>query len=253
MQPVLVEVGNADCRWDEFDPNVYCQQNYAYIHENDIALLETARDHFEETLGGGRKPVDGIDVGAGANLYPSLAMLPYCENVTLFERGRENRKWLFGQRESFSTTWDPYWELLTKNRRHAALEPRQAFGKRMQVRNGDILDNGNARNRFGLGTMFFVAESITQREREFQLAVNNFITMLKPGAPFAAAFMWESKGYRVGNTDFPAVSIGPVDVEHHLESRVDDLKVTSVESERPLREGYKGMILAIGRRKRTKG
>ena len=101
--------------------------------------------------------------------------------------------------------------------------------------------------------MFFVAESITQREREFNLALTNFIGMLKPGAPFAAAFMRESRGYRVAGIDFPAVSITPVDVEHRLEPLVDYLEVLPVVSSKPLREGYKGMILALGRKRRARG
>jgi hypothetical protein len=211
------------------------------------------RRYFDEALGGVRKRVDAIDVGAGPNLYPSLVMLPYSETVTLFERGRENRRYLFGEREKYSTMWDPYWDLLTSSSRHTRIEPRTEMRERMRVRHGDIFSPKLPRNQWGLGTMFFVAESITQRELEFQMAVNNFISMLRPGAPFAAAFMWESKGYRIGSIDFPAVSIQPVDIEHHLERRVDDLRVISVASKTPLREGYKGMILALGRKQRTRG
>jgi NNMT/PNMT/TEMT family len=255
MPPAMIstEVSNADCPWDEFNPELYFLENYKDFYEDDARILKTVRDYFEAALGGVRAPTEGIDVGAGANLYPSLAMLPYCSTVTLFERGLENRRWLYGQREHYSSVWDPYWELLSKSPQYRRLEPRQAFRHRMRVRHGDILQPANARNRWGVGTMFFCAESITQREREFQLAVNNFIGMLKPGAPFAAAFMRESTGYRLGGIDFPAVSIGPVDVEHHLERRVDDLQVTSVVSGKPLREGYKGMILALGRKRRARG
>jgi len=246
------ELGNADCHWDEFDPELYCQDNYARVHDEDVFLIENVCQYFDEALGGARRAVDAIDVGAGPNLYPSLVMLPYSETVTLFERGRENRRYLFGQCEHYSQMWDPYWDLLDGSPRHSRIEPRAEMRARMRVRHGDIFSPKIPRSQWGLGTMFFVAESITQREGEFQLAVNNFLGMLRPGAPFAAAFMWESKGYRIGSFDFPAVSIQPVDIEHHLERRVDDLKVISVVSGTPLREGYKGMILALGRRPRTR-
>jgi len=250
----MVEVGNADCRWDEFDPELYCLDNYAGVHEEDEFLIKHVCQYFDETLGDARKRVDAIDVGAGPNLYPSLVMLPYAETVTLFERGRENRRYLFGEREKYSTMWDPYWDLLLEDSsRHKRIEPRAEMRDRMHVRHGDIFSPKIPRKQWGLGTMFFVAESITQRELEFQLAVNNFLGMLKPGAPFAAAFMWESKGYRIGSIDFPAVSIQPVDIQHYLERRIDDLRVTSVASTTPLREGYKGMILALGRKPRTRG
>jgi hypothetical protein len=254
MPPVIsLEVSNADCPWDEFNPELYFLENYKDFYEDDRRILGDVRDYFDSVLGSLRTSIEGIDVGSGANLYPALAMLPYCETVTLFERGRDNRRWLFGQREHYSSIWDPYWDLLTKNQRYRRIDPRQAFQNRMRVRHGDILDSTNPRNRWGVGTMFFVAESITQREREFNLALTNFIGMLKPGAPFAAAFMQESQGYRLGGIDFPAVSIGPVHVEHYLERRVDDLTVTPVVSSKPLREGYKGMILALGRKRRARG
>jgi hypothetical protein len=252
MSQAMVEVGNADCRWDEFDPELYCMDNYAGVHDEDVFLIDHVCRYFDETLGGVRKRVDAIDVGAGPNLYPSLVMLPYCETVTLFERGQQNRRFLFGQRERYSTMWDPYWDLLMSSPRHNRIEPRAEMRERMRVRDGDIFSPKIPRNQWGLGTMFFVAESITQRELEFQQAVNNFLGMLRPSAPFAAAFMWESKGYRIGSIDFPAVSIQPVDIQHYLEQRVDDLRVASVASETPLREGYKGMILALGRKSRTR-
>src|SRR5262249_32138530 len=149
--------------------------------------------------------------GAGANVYPTLTMLPYCESVTLFERSSANRNWLLGQRERYSEIWNPYWDLLAERPSYAAIDPREYFRQRMAVRYGDsFLAAGS--ERWGMGTMFFVAESITQEEREFYPALDNFIGMLKPGAPFAAAFMRESRGSRVAGIDFPAVSITPVDV-----------------------------------------
>ena len=54
--------------------------------------------------------------------------------------------------------------------------------------------------------MFFVAESITEDPAEFHAALARFVGALKPGAPFAAAFMAGSDGYPVAGTRFPGAA-----------------------------------------------
>jgi len=245
-----IKRSNAAYDWDDFDPDLYVKVNYQELHDDDAAILGRVGQYFEHEASRTRG-LQGIDVGAGANLYPTLTMLPYCESVTLFERSSANRTWLLGQRECYSEIWNPYWSVLTERPPYEAIDPRECFLKRMAVRYGDIFRPAS-RERWGIGTMFFCAESITQQEREFYTALDNFVGMLKPGAPFAAAFMRESRGYRVAGIDFPAVSITPVDVEHRLEPLVDYLEVHPVVSSKPLREGYKGMILALGRKRRAR-
>jgi len=242
---------NADFPWDDFLPELYMLENYQEFYEDDSRILGDVRDYFDSVIGTTRRPVHGIDVGTGANLYPAFSMLPHCETVTLFERSRANRRWLVEQCVKYSTTWDPYWDMLAKRPSYKAADPREAFPRKAKVRPGDIFRPPGRSDRWGMGTMFFVAESITRQENEFIAALRNFIRMLKPGAPFAAAFMRESTGYRVGNVDFPAVSINELDVEHYLRPRVEELIVYPVRSVKPLREGYSGMILALGRKGRN--
>jgi hypothetical protein len=71
---------------------------------------------------------------------------------------------------------------------------------------------------------------------------------LKPGGVFAATFMEGSKGYTVGDTFFPAVSIHMADVADSMASVAYDVKIRSITTgASPVREGYSGMILAMGR------
>ena len=101
--------------------------------------------------------------------------------------------------------------------------------------------------RWDLGTMFFVAESITEDPAEFRAAVAHFVGALKPGAPFAAAFMAGSDGYPVAGTDFPALPITPDDVKRHLtELGVREPSVELLETKHRVRDGYAGMIVATG-------
>jgi hypothetical protein len=237
--------GNAAYKWDLFDPDLYVLDNYAEVYEDDRRILQLVRDYFDSIADTIRPDTHGIDAGAGANLYPALSMLPFCERVTLLERGIQNRMWLRQQKHGFSAMWDNYWSHLAKRPAYQKTEPREAILYKAQVRAGTIYKLPRA--KWGMGTMFFVAESITDQKREFNLAVESFMRALKPGAPFAAAFMRESTGYRVGAIEYPAVSIRHVDVEHCLTPLVEEMQVTSLRSSKPLREGYHGMILALGR------
>jgi hypothetical protein len=101
--------------------------------------------------------------------------------------------------------------------------------------------------QWDLGTMFFVAESITGDPAEFRDAVARFVGALKPGAPFAATFMAGSDGYPVADTRFPALPITAADVREHLTALgADGLSVELLTTKHRVREGYHGMIVATG-------
>jgi hypothetical protein len=96
--------------------------------------------------------------------------------------------------------------------------------------------------------MFFTAESISAEPSEFQVALASFIRSLRPGSPFAAAFMRNSEGYSVGVRQFPAVAITEDDVKCCLAHDTKDLTIHKIGlTNKPLRTGYGGMILATGR------
>ena len=89
--------------------------------------------------------------------------------------------------------------------------------------------------------MFFVAESITEDPEEFRAAVASFVSALKPGAPFATAFMAGSHGYPVADTCFPALPITPDDVRLHLtELGAGELSVETPSDEAPGTGGVRG-------------
>jgi hypothetical protein len=96
--------------------------------------------------------------------------------------------------------------------------------------------------------MFFVAESLSDDRSEFEDAVARFLGVLRPGAPFAAAFMEKSVGYDVGGTRFPATAVDADDVFDVLRRGAEDLRVERIDADDdPLRDGYTGMLLAMGR------
>ncbi|WP_327290186.1 SCO2525 family SAM-dependent methyltransferase [Streptomyces sp. NBC_01198] len=242
---------NADIDWNVFDPEAYVDHNYQSLRQDDAAIVGIMRDHFSQHCHDNPgAPLAGIDVGTGANLYPALALLPWCREVTLFERSQANIAWLRQQTPHYGTNWDNFWDLLCKAEPYAAIsDPRLALRTAARVQPGDLFEL--PKKRWDVGTLFFVAEGMTTSYEEFREALRSFAECLVPGAPFAAAFMESSRGYTVGGASFPACSVGQDEVRAALGDYAEpDLRIDLVTfTDAPLRDGYSGMILACGRRK----
>lgn len=229
--------------WDRFNPESYQQHNYQDLRSDDHEIIGVIRDHFAANAP--TAAVAGIDVGAGPNLYPTLAMLPFCDSVELFEYSTSNVNWLREQIKGYDHTWDKFWGVLEQNPEYSRIaDPRRRTASIAKVTQGSIFEL--PRRRWGMGTMFFVAESLTQDMAEFRVAVDKFTAALTPGAPFAAAFMKDSHGYRVDGTWFPAVAINSSHVSQCFQGIASGLRTTEVTFEHPLRDGYDGMIVATG-------
>jgi len=243
IRPAELGPGNADHPWDDFDSAAYLAKNYATLRPDDRAIIEAVRDFFTATL---REGHEGIDVGTGTNLYPALTMLPFCRRVTLLERSHRNRAWLRAEIRDPALGWDDFWAVLQDEPRYRRVDGwRHLLTERSELRDGSVFDLEES--RWDVGTLFFVAESISARRSEFELALSRFVRSLRPGAPFAAAFMENSFGYEVGTINFPAVSVGQVDIGNVLAPWSKDLNVREVpHGDGPLRDGYSGMLLATG-------
>ncbi|MGH3972925.1 MAG: SCO2525 family SAM-dependent methyltransferase, partial [Pseudonocardiaceae bacterium] len=236
---------NSDCPWDDFDPSWYFERNYKKLRGDDRRIVELVRDFFAKLDFPSHR--HGVDVGSGSNLYPALTMLPFCDEITFYEYAASNVAWLRRETQSYSRSWDPWWRLLIKEPVYKSLDsPREALAAAVRVERGSIFDLPES--RWDIGTMFFVAESISSALSEFHTALASFIRSLRPGAPFAAAFMKNSLGYDVGTHRFPAVAIAEEDVESDLAGKTDNLKIYRLgKTSNPLRDGYDGMILAVGK------
>jgi hypothetical protein len=238
---------NADFDWDAFDSTAYFDHNYGTLRDDDKQIIDIVAEFFQTREIPGLRS-RAIDVGAGANLYPALTLLPFAAELILYERAFTNRQWLTAQLAQPSTSWSSFWSHIKGERRayQPVKDPLSLLGRRAQVVKGNIFSLRPG--QFDIGTMFFVAESITTRNDEFVRATQLFVNSLKPRAPFAAAFMRDSSGYRVGNRTFPACSVDTPDVERALASVATGVKIRTVES-KGLRDGYCGMMVATGFKK----
>jgi hypothetical protein len=246
---------NSDYPWHEFDPEYYLEQNYVVLREEDRRTVALVRDFFARAFAGapGRAGRRGIDVGTGANLYPALAMLPFCDRLTLYEYSEPNLAWLAGECAgewpSWERVWAHYWPVLCEHDSYAEFPaPNVELAKCANVTAGSVFDLGALPGNWDVGTMFFVAESITPNRAEFVAAVGHFLDALCPGAPFAIACMAHSDGYHVAGKFFPAFAVGCEDVRDCLRHRASGVRVEYIgPGDEPLRDGYRGMILACGR------
>jgi NNMT/PNMT/TEMT family len=212
-------------------------------------------DFFVSACAGGPPVQRAIDVGSGTNLYPALLMLPWTKQILVADFSKSNVLWLQDQLADNSSRWpwDLFWQGMRDGQGYTGVDrPRERLRDACASEQGhagieqlSVFDLPQA--RWNLGTMFFVAESITEDPAEFGAAIASFVGALTPGAPFAAAFMAGSDGYPVDGTHFPALPIEPDDVERHLTALgVREPSVEPLETRHRVRDGYAGLIVATG-------
>lgn len=244
---------NRDARWDRFNPEWYFHHNYDALRQDDRQLLLWMREEFVHRLALRGDFRHGIDIGPGANLYPAMALAPFCQKITLSDYAGPNVAWLKAEiHNRFRTSWHEFWDVLSVEGEYKLIQdPQEYLKNHVECAQGSIFDL--PKDAYDIGTMFFVAESITSDVNEFERAVHTFVDCLRPGAPFAAAFMKGSRGYQVDTESYPAVAIDTDRVKSCLAGVAYDYEIRVIElyeTDEPLREGYDGMILATGRRRR---
>jgi hypothetical protein len=129
---------------------------------------------------------------------------------------------------------------------NAVPDPRQRLAAAHEVRALSIFDLPT--RTWELGSMFFVADGMTEDQAEFEAAVRAFLGSLVPGSPFLMAFMEGSTGYEVKGVKFPSVRVE----KDSLETFLARLPVTETNvlrtdnTKKKLRDGYDGMLLVTG-------
>lgn len=251
-------VQNADVSWNKFSSDDYWNRNYHALQAEDREIIRRVSRFFIHAFGGsiaGRADRRGVDVGSGTNLYPALLMLPWAENLQLTDYSAGNINWLRNHvaSDSDAWTWGPFWRELREAEGYNQIrEPRKHLRLACLSKPGyagieqcSLFELPPA--QWDLGTMFFVAESMTEDPEEFHVALASFLGALKPGAPFATTFMAESGGYLVGDTWYPAFSVTSDDVRRHF-TELDARELTVAQPQTPhrVRDGYAGMIVATG-------
>jgi hypothetical protein len=240
---------NDAAAWSNFDADGYWKINYASVLPEDAEIIQCASKFLIEACGVRSRLKRAVDVGAGANLYPALLMLPWAEHIVFTEYASPNIHWLTENLADVpgEWRWQPFWDLVAGLPCYRAIEnPRRRLAAVHEIRTVSIFDLPP--RTWELGSMFFVADGMTTDEAEFESAVRSFLNALLPGSPFIMAFMEGSTGYDVHGIRFPAVKVTPTS----LDALLADLPVvgTSVlrtdNSIRRVRHGYDAMLLVTG-------
>jgi hypothetical protein len=234
--------------WSDFDADEYWRLNFAEVLPEDAEIIEYASKFLITACEPGRFKT-AVDVGAGTNLYPGLLMLPWVEHIVFTEHAESNIDWLGKHLAATSGEWEwqPFWNLVAHQPCYQNIEhPRRRLAAAHEVRALSIFDL--PRRTWDLGSMFFVADGLTEDRAEFELAVRTFLGALVPGSPFLMAFMEGSTGYDVRGVRFPSVRL----TLPSLEALLARLPVTGTSvlrtnnTIRALRPGYDAMLLVTG-------
>jgi hypothetical protein len=248
---------NADPDWETFSSDEYWRSNYAEMQAEDQEIIGRVSLFFHKAFDGRDRAQRAIDVGSGTNLYPALLMLPWAEQILLTDLSESNVRWLrrHVMDDDAPWTWQPFWRRMCDFEDYGQIdEPRRHLRRACTglpghagIEQRSVFELREASVQWQLGTMFFVAESITEDPKEFHTAIDVFVGSLQPHSPFAATFMAGSHGYSVDDKPFPALSITPDDVtEQFKKLGVSELSVELLETEKRVREGYTEMIVATG-------
>jgi hypothetical protein len=244
-------ISNESAAWSDFDADEYWKFNYASVLPEDADIIRFASEFLIRACGTSTQPKRAVDVGAGTNLYPSLLMLPWAEHIVLTEhpQAKSNIQWLNENLAAPTAEWpwQRFWDLVADLPCYRDVEqPRRRLAASHEVLRTSVFDLPE--RRWDLGSMFFVADGMSDEMEEFELGVRKFLGSLIPGSPFMMAFMEGSDGYDVSEVRFPAVNINP----DSLGALLANLPVSGTgilrtdNSVRRLRPGYDAMLLVTG-------
>jgi hypothetical protein len=240
---------NADIAWDAFDSDDYYGRNYRVLLPEDRQILRVAGSFLAEHFRPGHVVGRAIDAGAGTNLYPALLMLPWAAEITLVDVAQSNVAWLCANvyEPPAPWPWQKFWgEISGLPGYRDVVRPENTLATRSTVEQRSIFNLEQA--TWDLGSMFFVADGMTEDPDEFAAGVESFIRALRPGAPFVAAFMKNSVGYTVGGREFPAVSVDQDSLQKLFDAlHAKRLNVSATDrTAEVVRSGYEGMLTVTG-------
>ncbi len=239
--------GNADYPWASFDSEAYFQHYYGEPHEDDDRLIRCAVEAIKRATHSGAG-LDIVDVGTGPSLIPFFCGLPRARALTAWEYSECNINWLEAELRcrELRPQWRHFWNVVREAYGEDLPEdPVPALRAQARIERASIFElperNWNA------ATMFFCAESITQRQDEFESACAAFARSVEEGGLLVAAFLAPSPAYIVAGTTFPVFNI-----DEALLSRIFLPNATALELQRigtrkrEIRSGYSGFIFLTG-------
>ena len=241
--------GNAEYEWSRFDSEAYFQHYYGEPHPDDDLVIREAVDVLKRAMPEGNA-LDVVDVGTGPNLIPFFCALPRARRLTAWEYAETNVAWLNAElaRDDMRSQWRHFWDVtrgaygpewgLPDN-------PMPVLRERCDVTQGSIFDLPP--RTWDAATMFFCAESITERQDVFEAACAAYARCVRPGGMLAAAFLVRSGGYVVADRPFPVLKLSAETIERVFKAHADAVSAKLIGIvDREIRSGYSGFIFLSG-------
>ncbi len=222
---------NRQYNWDEFNPDRYHEHNYMEIEPMDDEVLGDLDEFYRKEKPSGLF----LEIGAGPNMYPILAALPYADQIDVWELGGQNVNYLRRQVEEMDPSWQKWMDKLRElnPERYGQVDFQKQLQQKMRVIQGNIFDLPE--KKYDSISMHSVAESLTKVPHQFRKAVTKFTAAGKPGSTLVASFVANSRGYNTPGRNFPAVAIETWDVVKILGPSMRSLKFGTTRAElRPL-------------------
>lgn len=241
--------GNAAYDWGQFDSEAYFQHYYGEPHPDDDLVIRCAVEALRRA-----PPVsaelDVVDVGTGPNLIPLFCALPRARRLTTWEYASSNGAWLKAElaTDAMRPQWQHFWGVTRQAwgaDRALPENPIPALREKTVITQGSIFDLPS--RTWDAATMFFCAESITERHDEFEAACAAFARCVKPGGLLAGAFLVRSAGYVVADRAFPVLRLSAETIEQTFTSHATEVRSERIGIvEREIRSGYSGFVFMTG-------
>jgi hypothetical protein len=238
---------NADVDWNRWPVSTYLAENYRDYHVSDDAVI-VHHSAFYRGLAP-KSLTRTVEIGTGPNLYPLLLASGAAQHIDAVDRSHTGLSYLRHQlAQRPDPMWDPYWQ------RCRALNPTlpetmELALARVHVRQDNAF--ALAGSGYGLASMHFVAESVTEDADEFRQFCTAFVSTVEHGGYLLAAFMENMGRYQFGDgSQWPGIPIDTDAVERVFTPLTEELQISRVDTDPDLPEyGYTGMVLLRARRR----
>jgi hypothetical protein len=240
--------------WDQFDPYEYVERNYGKdILIEDQKIIDITIKRLKELKIAKQNFQTVADVGTGPNIYPAMLISPYIRNngvIELLDISKPNLEYLKNVINS-SEEKDNWIKFETFIQAKGGSIYQDIFNRTInlaKIKKESI--NDLSKGKYDAVMCFFVAEGIHFEREKFIGAIHVLTSSVKRGGLLITAHMLGSKGYYAGErTSFPSVNLTVADLETEF-AGLQDLTIDLIghDNQKPVRLGYRGMALVIGRK-----
>jgi hypothetical protein len=227
----------------------YLAENYRQVHPCDAAAIAHHSAYYRR-LGPDSIAVS-VEFGAGPNLYPLMLAAATSQLVHAVERSGASIAYLRRQlRHGPDPSWQAFYEECHRHQSALPAQLSQALS-RTRLTQADVLTLPPG--RYGLASMTFVAESVTEDRAEFERFCQAFVASVHPGGHLVAAFMENMGRYRLGDGSiWPGHPVDSEAIRRAFEPRTEELTLSRIDQDLTLPDyGYSGMVFLTGRRAST--